>query len=148
MTSIMRTSIHGRRLGLGDQGQLVGNEKNISSKAVGATIVVAASQTSPRAVTVQLTDIDGNPVAIAVAVRLVLFLDAARVAFAATGGSTGIAASVGIVEALIAKKHFFGVTDANGTFTLSWTDTAHEVAFLGLLLPNGEWVMSDALTTA
>lgn len=129
-------------------GEVVRSEKRVTSPAVDATITVAASQTSPRAVTIQLKDAQGNNVAEATGVHLVLFLDAGRVAFAATGGSTGFAASVGIIQALIAKLHFFGVSDATGAFTLSWTDTAHEVAFLGLRLPNGEWVMSAALTTA
>jgi hypothetical protein len=147
MTS-MRTSIHGRRLGLGPDDELLSNEIRLGSPAVDVAITVAASATSPRAVTLQVKNARGENVAEATPLKLILFLDAAQVAFAVTGGSTGIAASVGIVQAIIAKKQFQAVTDANGAMTLSWTDTAHEVAFLGVQLPNGRIVMSGALTTA
>lgn len=146
--TILRTSIHGKRFGLGPNNELVSNEIRLTSPAVGATITVAASQTSPRAITVQLTDSEGANVAEATPVWLALFLDAAMVAFAATGGSTGLAASAGIIEAVISKLLFFGVTDSTGKFTLSWTDTAHEVAFLGVLLPSDRMAISAALTTA
>jgi len=146
--TVMRTSIHGRRFGLGPDDELVSNEIRLSSPAVDCSISVAASQTSPRAVTLQLKNARGENVNEATPLRLFLFLDAGMVAFAATGGSTGIAASVGIVEAIIAKLLFQAVTNTSGAMTLSWTDTAHEVAFLGVQLPNGRIVMSPALTTA
>lgn len=151
MTALLHPfrSIKGRLLGQGGNNELVSNEKRMTSPVVDASIAVAASQASPRAVTITLKDSEGNAVLEATGIELVLFLDAARVAFAATGGSTGIAASVGIVQAAVAKLRFLAVADAaTGTLVLSWTDSAHEVAFLGVKLPNGEWVMSAALTTA
>lgn len=146
----MRTSIHGRRFGLGPEDQLVVNEIEVSSQAVDATITIAASQTSPRTVVVQLLTANGAPVTSQKSIEFELYADAAGAAFAVTGGSTGIASdgTAGVVLATVAKKRFSVRTDATGKWSGTWTDTGNEVAFLGVRLPNGRAVISAALTTA
>lgn len=145
-----RTSLHGRRLGLGIADQLVSNDIEITNPAVDATIAVAASQTSPRAVVVQLLTANGQAFSVPKTIEFILFADAGAVGFATTGGSTGIAddATAGASLPLIAKKVFKVQTDATGKWSGTWTDTAHEVAYLGVVLPNGRIVMSAPLTTA
>jgi hypothetical protein len=146
----MRTSIHGRRFGLGVDDQLVSNEIEISSPAVDAVIAIAASQTSPRVVTVQLKTANGNLISVIKSIEFLLFADALGAGFAATGGSTGIAddTTAGASLALVAKKVFKVQTNAAGLWSGTWTDTAHEVAYLGVKLPSGRVVISAPLTTA
>lgn len=142
----MRTSIHGRRLGLGPNDELVANEKRVSSPVVGCTIAVAAASTSPRAVTLQVTDANGKAVAEVTKLELFVYTTAGMTAFS-TGGTTGLAASVGVLLALVAKKIFDGTTDANGAMTLSWTDTGTDAAILVVKLPNGEYVVAPVVMT-
>lgn len=139
------------RGGWGPKGQLIYNSIPIVNNAVDAIISVAASQTSPRAITIQINDANGNPIAHCQNFRLGVYLDAAGVAPAATGGSTGVAQDSvsGFIEAAVKAKLFFECrTDATGKWTGTWTDSAHEVAFLGVILPSGRTVYSAALTTA
>jgi hypothetical protein len=149
---VERTSIHGRRLGLGALGELVGNEKELTSPTVDCAITVGAEGASvadQRAITVQLKDIDGNAIAYRELVELVVLLDANGSDFVATGGSTGIAIGAnGKLLTMVTKKLFKAVSDATGLITLTWTDSGTEVAFLGVQLPNGRIVISAALTNA
>lgn len=140
-----------RRGGWNNKGAIVLENIPITSNAADAVITVAASQTSPRAVTVQLNNVDGTPISHCQNFRLGVYLDAAGVAPAVTGGSTGMAQDSvsGYVEATVKSKLFFECrTDATGKWTGTWTDSAHEVAFLGVILPSGRTVFSPALTTA
>lgn len=150
MAPTMRTSIHGRRLGLSESDALMSNDIEISSAAVDASITIAASQTSPRTVVVQLKAANGAPIAEPKSIEFWVFLDALGVAWAVTGGSTGLAddTTAGASKAVISKLLFAVRTDATGKWSGTWTDTAHEVAFLGVRLPNGRVVYSPALTTA
>lgn len=143
------TSIHGRRLALGAKDQLVSNSIEISRPCVDATITVGAENTNVRAITIQLKDAKGNDIDYVETVELILFLDAARTAFVATGGSTGLAIGTdGALLAVVAKKYFLATSEADGDIDLTWTDTGTEAAYLGVRLPNGRIVMSDALTNA
>lgn len=149
MTDI-RTSIHGRRLGLGEHDQLVCSEIEMTSPAVDASIAIAASQTSPRTVVVQLLTANGTALKAAKSIEFQVYLDAAGLAWAVTGGSTGLAddATAGASLAVVAKKVFKVRTDATGKWSGTWTDSAHEVAYLGVRLPTGRVVISAPLTTA
>lgn len=143
-------SIHGRELQLLGNNNLGSNDIPITNNACDAVVTVAASQTSPRALTIQLNNADGTAIAHAQPFDMVVYLDAARVALAVTGGSTGVAIGANglLIAAVVAKKVFKCVTDGTGLWTGTWTDTAHEVAFLGVELPTRRTVMSAALTTA
>lgn len=147
--AVNRTSIHGRRLGLGEKNQLVSHDIEITRPCVDATITVGAEDTNVRAITIQLKDAQGNDIDYVETVELILFLNAARTAFVATGGSTGLAIGTdGALQAIVAKKHFLATSEADGDIDLTWTDTGNEAAYLGVRLPNGRIVMSDALTNA
>jgi hypothetical protein len=113
----------------------------------GATITVGAENANVRAITIQLTDANGNDIAQREHVFVGVFLDANPDAFVVTGGSTGIAIGTdGALLALVAKKFFSVVSEADGDIDLTWTDTGTEAAYLGVILPNGKIVMSTALT--
>lgn len=141
------TSIHGRRLALGLKGELIGNEKEITSPTVDATITVGAENANVRAITIQLKDVEGQAINYREMVELVVLLDANGSDFAATGGSTGIAIGAsGKLLAVVAKKLFRAISTAAGVIELTWTDTGTEAAYLGVRLPNGRVVISAALT--
>lgn len=143
------TSLHGRQLGLDAYGALVGNGLQLTPKCVDATITVGAEVSNVRAITIQLKDAKGNDLDEVAPVWAAVFADADAAAFAATGGSTGIAIGTdGAALAVVAKKLFLLTSEADGGIDLTWTDTGTEAAYLGLILPNGRLVMSDALTNA
>ena len=143
------THVHGRRLGIARDGQLTSNDIDITQPTVDATIVVAAEVTNVRDITIQLLNSKGEDIDFVETVEIIMFLNAARTAFVVTGGSTGIELDVdGALLALVAKKVFLATSEADGDISLTWTDTGTEVAFLGLRLPNGRIIMSDALTNA
>ena len=148
------TSIHGRRLGLGPNQQLVSNGIDISRPCVDATISVSAegaTTANVHDIVVQLLDADGNDITYVETVELIMYLDAAQAAFVVTGGSTGItagAAGDGAVLDIVAKKYFLAMSETDGDIDLDWTDTGTEVAYLGVRLPNGRVIISDALTNA
>jgi len=113
----------------------------------GATITVSAENTNVRTITIQLTDANGADIAYRQHVLIGVFLDANPDAFVVTGGSTGIAIGTdGALLALVAKKFFSAVSEADGDIDLTWTDTGTEAAYLGVILPNGKIIMSTALT--
>ena len=143
------TSLHGRRMGLADTGNLVGNGLNVTQPCVDASITVGAENTNVRAITIQLKDANGKDIAYRETVMAYVFADANGDAFVATGGSTGIAIGTdGALLALVAKKAFILVSEADGDIDLTWTDTGTEAAYLALRLPGGRMVFSSALTNA
>lgn len=114
-----------------------------------AVITVGAEVANVRAITIQLADIAGRDISYRAAIRAVVLADANGDAFVATGGSTGIAIGVdGALLSLVAKKSFQLISEADGDIDLTWTDTGTEAAFLGLILPTGEVVISAPLTNA
>lgn len=146
MVDILRP-VADRFLGVGHERQLVSNGIEITRPCVDASITVGAENTNVRAITIQLKDSEGNDIDYVETVELILFLNAAKTAFAATGGSTGIQIGTdGALLAVVAKKYFLATSEADGDIDLTWTDTGTEAAYLGVRLPNGRIVMSDALT--
>lgn len=148
--------LHGREFGLAEAGNLVSRNIPLGSPAVDASVTVSAegaSTANVRDIVIQLKDREGNALDYVEEVEVALFLDAARVAYVVTGGSTGIeiddTPAAGAIQALVAKKRWMGVTSATGALNLKWTDTGTEAAFIGVKLPSGRWVMgSQALTNA
>lgn len=142
-------SIKDRMLQIASDGRLVGNGLDITNACVDASITVGSETANARAITIQLKDINGADITERTTVRADVMLDANGDAFVATGGSTGIAIGAdGALLALVAKKSFLLVSEADGDIDLTWTDTGTEVAFLHLILPNGRRVVSSALTNA
>lgn len=139
------TSLHGRRLGLGPKNELVSNGVNVTQPAVNATITVGAENTNVRAISVALKDSRGNAITYVETVDVMVFGAADMLSFASTGGSTGIAVGTnGALLTIVAKKLFRATTEADGTLDLTWTDTGTESVAVGIRLPNGRVVVSDA----
>lgn len=137
-------SLYGKKLGLGAYGQLVANGIDITPKCVDAAITVAAPVGDARAITIQLKDSFGNDIDYVEEVEIGVFTTAARVAYATTGGSTGLAIGTdGALLALVAKKRFVATSESDGDIDLSFTDTADEPCFIGVKLPTGRYVMAD-----
>ena len=120
---------------------------DLGGAVASASIVVGAENENVRAITIQLKDGQGNDLAVRSAVHLALLLDANGDAFAATGGSTGIAVGTdGALLPIVAKKYWLAISEADGDIDLTWTDTGTEAAYLAVILPNGKMIVSAALT--
>lgn len=145
-------SLHGRELGIGSRGELVAHGKEVTRPCVDCSITVGAEGASVadrREITIQLKDAEGRDIAYKEMVHAFVMADANGDAFAATGGSTGIAIGVdGALLAMVAKKAFILLSEDDGDIDLTWLDTGTEVAYLALRLPNGRIIVSDALTNA
>lgn len=116
-----------------------------SNAVAAATYTIGAAVANVRSITVQLVDYAGANVAGVRNVTLGVYADSAGAGYATTGGSTGIAATTGIVTAITAKKLFTALTDATGKLVLNWTDTASEEVFLGVTLPTCGLAMSASV---
>ena len=117
-----------------------------TGKLSGATITIGAENANVRAITIQLTDEAGVDLDHVAQVRLVVFADSGGAALA-TGGSTGIAIGTdgAIVATHTAKLVFDLVSESDGDIDLTWTDTGTEEVYLGLVMPQGNIVFSDAI---
>jgi hypothetical protein len=147
------SQIKGNGLGFGALGELAARvgitPKRITSPAIGATIAFTAASSSARTVTVTLTDRKGNAINYNAQCDIMLMADALGANFATTGGSTGAAqGATGKLLAIVAKKIFRGITGTAGTIVFTYTDSAAEVVYLGVRLPNGEVVMGAVMTTS
>jgi hypothetical protein len=112
-----------------------------------ASITVAAENTNVRQIAIQLKDAQGNDIAVRQAVKIAVLADANGDAFVTTGGSTGIAIGTdGALLAIVAKKLFLAISEADGDIDLTWTDTGTEAAYLAVILPNGKMIISAAMT--
>lgn len=140
---VARVSLHGRRLQIGDLGNLMARENSITPVCTNATISVSAESTNVRTITIQLKNAKGDNVAAVTPVEMIVFSTTAMTALS-TGGSTGIALTTGLIVAtIVAKKHFRMVSDATGAIVATWTDTGTDTAVVALVLPNGVMVASD-----
>lgn len=120
--------------------------------AVDATITVSAegaTVANQRDISIQFLDAAGANMDTLVRCELHVLLNSTGSDFAATGGSTGIAAgATGKILASVAKKIFRGISNTSGLLQVIYTDTGTEACYLGVLLPNGKMVISSALTNA
>lgn len=139
------TTVEGAKLAVGKNGNLTAFHKRLSHPCVNATITVGAEDTNVRAITIQLLDAYGNDVSEVTVVELFVFASAAGTAIA-TGGSTGIEIGTdgAILSTVTAKLHFVLSSEADGDIDLTWTDTGTESVALGLKLPNGNLIVTDA----
>ena len=122
---------------------------DIGGQVAGASIVVSAENANVRTIAIQLKDAQGKDIAHRAAVQVAVLADANGDAFAAVGGSTGIAIGAdGALLPIVAKKLFLAISEADGDIDLTWTDTGTEAAYLAVILPNGRMIISAALTNA
>ncbi|WP_404713190.1 hypothetical protein [Sphingomonas sp. MMS24-J13] len=119
---------------------------DLGGRVAGATFIVGAKSGNTRPIAVQLVDGQGKDIAARAAVQIAVLADANGDAFAATGGSTGIAVGTdGALLPIVAKKLFMAISEADGDIDLTWTDTASEVAYLAVIV-GGKLSISAALT--
>lgn len=140
------TSLHGRRLMIGNKGGLGGGDTQVpfTNPCVNCSIDVTVGDDAGTVV-IQLMDANGNDIDYVETVIVALFTSAARTAFATTGGSTGLAIGTdGAMLALVAKKVFLVTSEADGDIDFTWTDNATETVALAVYLPNGTVVTSAA----
>lgn len=134
-----------REFGIAPQGHLVRNGIAITRPCADASITVSAEDTNVRTITIQLKDANGNDIDYVETVEIIMYGSAAMTAFAGTGGSTGIAIGTdGALLAVVAKKYFLATSEADGDIDLTWTDTGTESVALGVRLPNGRVIVTDA----
>lgn len=140
-----QTTLHGNVAGITRKGNLSALNKRVSHPCVDATITVGAENTNVRAITIQLKDAYGNDISEVTQVGIAVFANAAGTAYASTGGSTGIAIGTdGALLTVVAKKYFLATSEADGDIDLTWTDTGTESVAVGVILPNGNIVITDA----
>jgi hypothetical protein len=144
------TELFGRLLGIGSDFQLTSHGIDITPVCAGVTITVGAETTNVIPITVQFEKADGSDMDAVTHAEVYVFADAAGLAAATTGGSTGIAAGTdgAIISTLVAKKHFVISSEADGDLDLTWTDTATESVYLGVKLPGGRMVFSSVIACA
>lgn len=143
-------SIHGRSLGYEIDGKaLVSNGIQITRPCVDAT-VTATPGSGATTIAIQLKDADGKDINYVETVDLILFTSSAKTAFAATGGSTGLAIGTdGAYSRIAASKiHGRATSEADGDIDLTYTDNVQEATWLGVRLPNGRIVGATITTTA
>lgn len=149
----MSKSLHGRACVVDSiYSNLKSNEIDITPKCVDASITIGAESTAnARVVTIQLKQSNGKDIDYVEQVGIVMYTSSAKTAFAATGGSTGLAAGTdGALLAVVAKKYFLATSEADGDIDLTYTDaaTATENVCVGVVLPTGRIVTSSVFTNA
>lgn len=146
----MLTSIHGRRLGLGHDDELVSNETRITSPCAGATVTVGDEAANARAITIQLQKSDGSDVDEITMVEILIINSADGATLAAPSPSTGLAAGTdGAIMEVVQHNLYLATSEADGDIDLTWTDTGTATAYIAVRLPSGELVFGDqALTNA
>lgn len=121
---------------------------DLGGRVAGVTFTVSAENANVRTIGIQLLDGQGKDLAQRAAVQLALLADPNGDAFAATGGSTGIAIGTdGALLPIVAKKVWLAISEADGDIDLTWTDTGTEVAYLAVIV-GGRLFVSPALTNA
>jgi hypothetical protein len=146
----------GRKLGFGARWNLitkVGKDAlNVTQPCVNVTGTISAegaSVANQRDITLTFKDAEGRAINYAEMVEIIVFTSSAMTDFAATGGSTGIAAGAsGKLLAVVAKKVFKAITTTAGVLSFIYTDTGTEAVYLGVRLPNGRVVGIGTLTNA
>ena len=144
-------SLYGRELGISTAtSHLVSRGLDITRPCVDASITVGAEVENVRPIAIQLKDARGADINYIEVVEVLVVHGTNGLAAAATGGSTGIAASTdgAILATLEAKKAFLVSSEADGDIDLTWTDTGTESVKLAVRLPSGRIVLSDAFANA
>ena len=144
----------GARIGIGSRGQLVKRQGasflDLSRPCVDVTGTISAegaTVANQRNISLIFKDDEGDPIAYAEVVELMLFSSSAMTDFVATGGTTGIAAGGnGKILALVAKKVFRAITTTAGLLDVIYTDTGTDAGYLAVRLPNGRIVGIGTLT--
>jgi hypothetical protein len=130
-------------LGLGSGASQV----DFENVPLGATISVAAEDTDVVAVTIQLTDANGNDLGARGSVFAYLSDDANGDSVAGTAPDGGVAIGTdGLAIPLVAGKAFQLVSEADGDIDLEVTESGADTWYLIVVTAAGQLIASDALT--
>ena len=126
------------------------NELNLLHGIVaGATIVVGAENagTGTINVAIQLEDADGADLAARACILAYLSNDANGDSVVAPVHSGAVAIGTdGLLLPIVAKTNFMLTSEVDGGIDINITEAAGKTAYLVLVMPNGELVVSDAIT--
>jgi len=118
-----------------------------ANQVVGATIAVVAEVSNEVDVTIQLTDAQGDDLAVRGSVLAYLSDDANGDSIAATAPDGGWAIDVdGLLFDIVANKAAHFVSESDGDIALTITEAGALELYLIIVLPNGALVASAALT--
>jgi hypothetical protein len=107
------------------------------------SIVIGDEVLNVRTVTINFRTLDGAQLDYVESFDLVVFSDATMTALS-SGGSTGLAIGTnGLLQATVAKKMFFGTSEADGTWDGTWTDSGTAAACIGIRTAGGRWTLSS-----
>ncbi len=121
----------------------------LDNQVAGATIVVGTEVPDVINVTIQFTDALGADMATPVSVRWYLADDAAGLDPATVAHSAG--AAIGVDGALIesvANLSGMMISEADGDVDIDFTEAGTLTKYLVLVMPNGSFIISDAITHA
>jgi len=120
---------------------------SLSGGIGGATFTIGTEDTNEIIVSIQILDARGDAVAEVVSVEVLLFDDAAGISFN-TDDYTIAAGTDGALEQVVADKILMCTTEADGDLDISLTIIGAATTYLGIRLPDGRLVISDAVTHA
>ncbi len=119
----------------------------LTNAPLGATITVGADAGTTVAITIQLTDADGNDLATRATLYAFLSDDANGDSIAGTAPDGGVAAgSDGFIDVITTGKSFYISSEADGDIDLVVTESGADVWYLVIVFPNGLRTVSDAIT--
>jgi len=149
-----RCSILGRALVSGVVGDIgcvdlsIG-ESSMTKKIAGATMVVGSESSNTINVTIQLTDQNGDDLAVRASVLAYLSDDANGDSIAATAPDGGWAIGTdGLLIPVVASKAAQLVSESDGDIDVTITESGADTWYLIVLLPDGTLVASGAITFA
>jgi hypothetical protein len=114
-----------------------------------AVLTVGAEAANVITVAVQLKNENGDEIAVPTGVLLCLFADAAGAGLNAQNYTTVAAGTDGWAVELVADKVLLAGSEADGDIDIAITlSSGAATCYLGVLLADGSWAISDAITHA
>lgn len=121
----------------------------VSGGVHGATFTVGAEAANVIKVTIQLTDESGADVAAVKGVVVAIFADAAGISFNTNDYDTIAVNTDGALLEVVADKLLFCTSEADGDLDIDFTEAvATPTSYIGVLLADGGWAISGAVTHA
>jgi len=119
----------------------------VEGGVAGATFTIGTESANAIIVSIQLTDDNGDDIAAASAVTILLFDDAAGAAFN-TDDFTIAAGTDGAVAEAVADKVIHAVSESDGDIDLSLTIAGAATTYVAVVLPGGKMAISAVVTHA
>jgi len=116
---------------------------------IGATFTVGAEAANVIGVAIQLNDAYGNAIAVPSGVTICLFADAAGAGLNAQDYTTVAGGTDGWAVEVVADKVLAAGSEADGDIDIDITlSSGAATCYLGVLLADGSWAISGAITHA